>query len=81
MTQHEFQEYYAKMTGFPWARLELYLEAVPCNCGKRACPGWQMITLPTELPPLQVPHKRTSPSRRTYERQFTETWAPTLAHA
>jgi hypothetical protein len=54
MTQQEFQERYAIMTGFRWSQLEKHLQAVPCNCGKQACPGWQMITLPTALPPLRV---------------------------
>jgi hypothetical protein len=59
MTQHDFQENYAKITGFSWSQLEMYLEVAPCNCGKRNCPGWQMITLPTRLPPLPVSRRQT----------------------
>jgi hypothetical protein len=54
MTKHEFQNNYTKMTGFSWDQLENYLEVVPCTCGNRKCPGWQMITLPTSLPPLAM---------------------------
>jgi hypothetical protein len=81
MTQQEFQECYAKITGFEWTRLEKYLEAVPCKCGKGTCPGWQMITLPNELPPLQVSSGQVSSSRRTHGRQFIEVRSPSLAHA
>jgi hypothetical protein len=66
MTQQAFQERYATMTGFRWSQLENYLQAVPCNCGKKACPGWQMITLPTELPPLQMSKARSYRSPEAY---------------
>ena len=54
MTQQEFQERYAEITGLPWSQLEEYLQVAACHCGKTCCPGWQMITLPTRLPPLRI---------------------------
>ena len=54
MTQDDFQKEYAKITGLSWGQLQSYLQVIPCTCGKGNCPGWQMITLPTPLPPLQV---------------------------
>jgi hypothetical protein len=54
MTQQEFQEAHAKMTGISWAQLEKQIEAVPCTCGKKHCPGWQMIKLRAALVSLET---------------------------
>jgi hypothetical protein len=71
MTQHDFQERYAERTGLSWGQLEEYLQVVPCKCGKRSCPGWQMITLPTRLPPLRVDcGTGVQPAPRTLDEDF-----------